>query len=146
MAICLKGRGRVGNVQGLTAAEVFNRWIAISGLLLFLAFTFWVTPGKMSFVSCPFKTLTGLNCPACGLTHSFCAIAQMQWRQAFLYHFFGPILFAGAGGLSLVWLGELFQRRKFAPAIRAPWRRRSLAILLSTWLLYWLWRIIPTVI
>ena len=43
-------------------------------------------------VLCPFRCLTGLPCPGCGLTRSFCAMAQGDFTQAFAFHLFGPIL------------------------------------------------------
>jgi hypothetical protein len=146
MAVCLKGKGLQEDAQKLSAAEVFNRWTAIGGLLFFVGFTLWVTPEKMSIVSCPFKAWTGLNCPACGLTHSLSAIAQWQWRQAFQYHFFGPLFIVGAWGLLLVWLGELLSGRKVTPTVSAACWRRGLAALLGIWFFYWLWRMNPAVI
>lgn len=40
---------------------------------------------------CPFKMLTGLPCPGCGITKSLIAIYQNNWLQSFRYHLFGPL-------------------------------------------------------
>src|SRR5262245_60644058 len=45
------------------------------------------------FSICGFKNFTGLPCPACGLTHSFCAIAKGDFLRAFSYNLLGPPLF-----------------------------------------------------
>jgi hypothetical protein len=51
----------------------------------------WVSNGP---VLCPFRFLTGLPCPGCGLTRSFCAVARGEFADAVAYHLFGPVLFA----------------------------------------------------
>jgi uncharacterized protein DUF2752 len=57
------------------------------------------------FTLCGFKAVTGLPCPGCGLTHSFCAIGKGDWREALAFNAVGPPLFLAA---ILVWLRFLF--------------------------------------
>ena len=57
------------------------------------------------FTVCGFKALTGLPCPGCGLTHSFCAIGKGDLREAFSFNAVGPPLFLVS---VLVWLRFLF--------------------------------------
>ena len=45
------------------------------------------------FTICGFKNFTGLPCPGCGLTHSFCAIGKGDLAAAFVYNILGPPLF-----------------------------------------------------
>jgi len=45
-------------------------------------------------VICPFRRLTGLPCPGCGLTRSWVYLAHGWWRESFLAHPFGPLLAA----------------------------------------------------
>ena len=35
---------------------------------------------------CIIYHVTGLPCPACGLTRAFISVARFEWRQAFFYH------------------------------------------------------------
>lgn len=43
-------------------------------------------------VICPFRRLTGLPCPGCGLTRSWVYGVHGWWRDAFAAHLFGPLL------------------------------------------------------
>ncbi|GAA1506214.1 DUF2752 domain-containing protein [Nocardioides humi] len=43
-------------------------------------------------VICPFRRLTGLPCPGCGLTRSWVYLTHGWWRDSFLAHPFGPLL------------------------------------------------------
>ncbi len=44
--------------------------------------------------TCLSVRVLGVSCPGCGLTRSFVAAARGEFRQAFLYNFMGPVLFA----------------------------------------------------
>jgi hypothetical protein len=53
------------------------------------------------FTLCGFKSFTGLPCPGCGLTHSFCALGKGDLARAFGYNLLGPpLLFT----FVLVWI------------------------------------------
>lgn len=43
---------------------------------------------------CLWKNTTGVDCPGCGLTRCFVAMAHADWRTAYRYHPFGMLLFA----------------------------------------------------
>jgi len=49
---------------------------------------------QMPRLICPFRFLTGIPCPGCGMTRSFLAIARGDLSQAVFYNLFGPVLFA----------------------------------------------------
>jgi hypothetical protein len=84
--------------------------------LVFICLTFllltsvFYTPSAVNsdgqyFTLCGFKVLTGLPCPGCGLTHSFCAIGQGDLSSAFSFNAIGPPLYFIT---ILVWLRFLF--------------------------------------
>jgi hypothetical protein len=63
---------------------------------------------------CPFYRLTGLPCPACGLTRAFVCMAHGQFAEAWRYHALGPLLFVCFVAYAL-----------FGSAVDAGWERLS---------------------
>ena len=51
-------------------------------------------------VICPFRRLTGLPCPGCGLTRSWVYAAHGWWKESFLAHPFG--LVAAAAVITMI--------------------------------------------
>jgi len=80
-----------------TAAEQPSRKLAVFGLIglfaVFVASMLLTPPDGDYFTVCGFKNFTGLPCPGCGLTHSFCAIGKGQVTGAFGFNLLGPPLF-----------------------------------------------------
>jgi hypothetical protein len=80
---------------------------------------------------CMFRLTTGLPCPLCGLTRSFVSLAHGRVRDSFLFHPFGPFLFAIFAG------GALWQFRPLrrgledvrADAVRASGPPRAAVLL-----------------
>ncbi len=73
-------------------------WFAAIALGLVFAASFMYTPAPVRpdgsyFTICLFKNSTGLPCPGCGLSHSFCALGKGDWSAAFAFHLLGPLLF-----------------------------------------------------
>ncbi len=65
--------------------------ILISSTLLVLLITYLYLGNKFHiYIDCPIKTITGLNCPGCGITRMLLAILQLDFYQAFRYN---PLLF-----------------------------------------------------
>ncbi len=62
-------------------------------------------PDGQYFTICAFKNATGLPCPGCGLTHSFCALGKGDVSGAARFNLMGPPIFL----LSvLLWLRYAF--------------------------------------
>ena len=51
-------------------------------------------------IPCIFYKVTGVPCPACGLTRSFAFTARADFLQAFKMHLLGPLLFFAACALT----------------------------------------------
>ena len=57
--------------------------------------------GGPRLMICPFRFLTGLVCPLCGMTRAMAALGHGQWEKALGYHPLSPLVMAGV----LAWLG-----------------------------------------
>ena len=86
-------------------AEPPSRRLAVLGMAglsaVFLVSLLISLPEREYFTICGFKTLTGLPCPGCGLTHSFCALGKGDVSGAFGFNLLGPPLFVA---LVLLWI------------------------------------------
>lgn len=83
--------------------------LTLAGLsLVFLASVVFtpngIGPSDDYFTVCGFKNLTGLPCPGCGLTHSFCALGKGDLQSAFAFNALGPLLFLA---LAVTWVRAL---------------------------------------
>jgi hypothetical protein len=68
-------------------------------LTVVFAISFFYNPPETGYISiCMFKNLTGLPCPGCGLTHSFCALSKGRLASAFGFNAMGPAIFVLAAG------------------------------------------------
>ena len=98
------------------AARRYSKRLAIITFLalgaIFAASLFYTAseagPDGNYFTICLFKNVTGLPCPGCGLTHSFCALGKGDVAGAFGYHQLGPPLFLF---LLILWVRSVFVLR-----------------------------------
>ena len=95
----------------ITRGTALAHWLSVcAGLALLLSCVF--TPESLpGLVLCPLKRWTGLPCPGCGVTHSFCCISHGEVSRAWAYNPFGFVFYLLAVVL-LVWplLARLFPR------------------------------------
>ncbi len=96
---------------------------------------------------CPWRMLLGIQCPGCGLTRAFVALAQGDLRAAWTFHPWAFPLFAGA-----VWFAARpwwLALRAGKPSARAveptgkrgqPWLTLAVLAAFSGWAL---WRALP---
>jgi hypothetical protein len=102
-----------------------------------------VKPGEEYFTVCGFKNLTGLPCPGCGLTHSFCEIGKGHLASAVRWNLLGIPLFLV---IILVWVQALFiltDKIKLASALeQLAARLRPLRLFALAFVLYGLGRIL----
>lgn len=78
---------------------------------VFVASIIWHPNDHGGFIICGLRQATGLPCPGCGLTRSFCALAKGDVLKAGYFHALGPALFTLA---AIYWLRGI--------AILAGWK------------------------
>ena len=44
------------------------------------------------FIGCPFRIITGIPCPGCGMTRAFTSLFHFDLTRAFLYHPLFPLI------------------------------------------------------
>ena len=83
-------------------------------------------------VVCPFRRLTGLPCPACGLTRSWQAAAHLHPRNSLDQHPLGAVTLLAAAGFALA----------DADAVPRLVDRRAVQLsAAAVWMAAWLWRL-----
>lgn len=86
-------------VPPVSSYEPSRRAALLTAIILgvmFVASTVYSPPGGDYYTICGFKNFTGLPCPGCGLTHSFCSIGKADFVAGLEYNSLGPVLFAYA--------------------------------------------------
>lgn len=92
-------------------------WIA--GAVVALAIPFFImlhdTHGEIETAQslCPFKFLTGLPCPGCGITKAFIFIYKGDLTKSLCYHLFGVPAFVFCIGTIIVLTAELITKKEF---------------------------------
>ncbi|TKV59293.1 DUF2752 domain-containing protein [Nakamurella flava] len=92
-------------------------------------------------VVCPFRLLTGLPCPGCGLTRSWVFAVHGDLDASLAAHPFGPPLL----GLTLVLAGVLLARRvagRAGPNLDRLVRHPLTVVVLVGWLGWAVWRLV----
>jgi hypothetical protein len=90
-------------------------YLVPSGLTGYL----WLKGGwpQLPGLSCPFRALTGIPCPACFLTRATCASLRGDWHHALQLHAFGPLVAAAL----LLWSVQAIRRQRFYPQGLEAW-------------------------
>lgn len=121
----------------LTAADA----VAVGGVAAVGA-AFLLSPDHIEDgpVLCPFRRLTGLPCPGCGLTRSWVYGAHGWWRDSFAANPFGLVaLIAVVSFVALVVVRRV--RRRPPPGLDAFLRQPVAIAFGGAWLLYGLLRL-----
>ena len=94
-----------------------------------------VLPGAVlrdSPVICPFRRVTGLPCPACGLTRSWQAAAHLRVTESLGHHPLGAATLVGAIVVAL---------DSGAGTPRLVERRQIQFSAVALWMVTWVWRL-----
>lgn len=103
---------------------------AAAGIILYL----FNPEGVVWFPKCPFRLLTGLNCPSCGIQRALHQLLHLHPREAFMLNPFLAVALPYAALLLLVWLvpsTRIESLRRFAYHRATVWT--FLAAMLTWW-------------
>jgi hypothetical protein len=84
-------------------------------------------------VVCPFRLVTGLPCPGCGMTRSWVYATHGWWRESFASHPFGPVAILAVLVLAVLVAVALVRR---TPAPRVSFRNPLVLALVGSWLTF----------
>ena len=91
---------------------------------------------------CPFRHGIGLPCPGCGLSRAVGALFQADWKMAFEYHAFAPLIVLALTILITASLMPNRQRAVIIQTVERIERRAGLsALLLLAMMAYWFVRL-----
>ncbi|MBI5363255.1 MAG: DUF2752 domain-containing protein [Planctomycetes bacterium] len=76
--------------MGVSETTGASRWLAaaVAAAALFASFL-WSADEFPKLPLCWLRRLTGVSCPGCGLTRSFCALSHADFGSAWSFHPFG---------------------------------------------------------
>jgi hypothetical protein len=90
---------------------------------------------------CAWHRLTGLNCPGCGLTRSFIALADGDMRSAWSFNPAGMLFFAALLAQFPYRLAQLARLQAGRPAWRPAGAMIAVWVLVASLLVQWVWRL-----
>ena len=132
--------GRRYALSSMTAATRLRLGVAVSGFLALIA-----VYGPVH-IPCLFSTVTGIQCPACGMTRSVASIARGDLEASLAYHPMG-ILLAGSAIAAILVPAQTLRAQA---AISAAWTglppAARVGIGAGALILAWIWnlnRVIP---
>lgn len=126
--------------RSLTARQKFVRWGILGGTVSPLLGAVYHR-GLPSGLGCPIRHLTGIPCPACGMTRSWIAITQGNLPKALEYHLFGPLLLIALGVLAGGLVAELLTGRAWLNLAGSRLHRSYLLMILAALLVYYALRL-----
>jgi hypothetical protein len=119
-----------------------SEWIALGGVGAALGAVALSPRGiEDGPVVCPFRLLTGLPCPGCGLSRAWVYLAHGQWQDSVLANPFGVVLAALLVTLVVGVVGARV-RRDVPPDLDRLVRRRWVGVILGAWLAFALVRLL----
>jgi hypothetical protein len=109
---------------------------------VFAVSALWSPKDLPGFVLCPFRAVTGLPCPGCGMTRAFCAIGHGDFASAVGFNPLAPFVFVA---MLLLWAHALSILLKLDSARAAIERLRptprATRVMLAVTLIWWVVRL-----
>jgi hypothetical protein len=128
--------------EALSRFQVVFRGLSVAGLCTIFLLARFRAPEQILFPPCMFKTITGLGCLTCGMTHSFHELAQGRILESFRYHLMGPWLFLVFAFLLLKWMVELVAEKRIRIEVDRTAAKAAIVLFFSVWFGFWVVRLI----
>jgi hypothetical protein len=109
---------------------VANRPLAM-GLIVVFALNALFGALRFPIWRCPFRLVTGLDCPGCGMTRGMIQLAAGHWHKAISLHPFSPFFLLGFVLLVISWLLPEPSRIWLAEYLSKIEARTGLAVIFS---------------
>ena len=105
--------------------------IAVGGIVVYALFD----PTRHAWMpQCPFRLLTGWNCPACGLQRALHALLHGRFQEAFSYNYF---FIVSIPFLIALLIAEVLKQRHrgqdFIRAVEHPFIARTYIVFFIVW-------------
>jgi hypothetical protein len=108
----------------LVAGTAGAAWLAAAGLM-------YSPSGSTALpIACPFKRLTGLDCPGCGSTRSLGALAHLDLRAAFDHNVLVPFALVFVVASWAVWTWSTWADRPTPALVRGPGAIMTIGVVL----------------
>ena len=88
-------------------------------IIILGSFIFEATPAN-GITFCPYKLITGIDCPGCGMTRSWVHLVAGSFTEAVRFNPFGPILFTLAVFKVIFLSFEVYKKRWL---VITPWEK-----------------------
>ena len=127
------------NQEPLSKREFNNTLFYTVVLVLILLFSTLINPAANHLPACLFHSITGHNCPSCGLTRSFYSTARFQIQNGFQFHKMGPVIYLITIMLAGLFMLRLIVRKKiikFAPGTKIFLISIFIFLYFFIWLVY----------
>ena len=127
-------------LAGLMKERRLCGWIVLATIMLLTANRFGI-----SLWFCPFRVVTGVPCPGCGLTRAVSSLAAGRWAEALQFHPFVPFFGLAWILLFLAVVLSVSARERLIGSVRSFECKTGLtAILLIAFAAYGLTRMVKT--
>jgi len=124
------------NGPEIRLARIFLISIFGAGMVsCFLGFS----PENLALIPCPFHSVTGIQCPGCGMTRACIALANGDLGDALRYNPLSLGLVFLAAGFAMAPYGIRRNWLRFPPGIRTMTKWSMLSLVFG----FWVYRILP---
>ena len=128
--------------NNISSRGLKNRVVYIVVLFVIIATVSLWNPDESILPDCQFHSLTGYDCPSCGLTRSFYSFSHFHASESFRFHPMGPILFVALLVLFLKYSYEIAVKREIQIKVNPVLIKISVILFFSIWIGLWIMRLV----